>query len=217
MTDLDLRILVIADNLLARTGLAALLGATPGLQVVGQTTGGDNLLAELDVFRPDAAVYDLGWSPQPGRLDALAGTGLPLVVLLPDEEHAPATAAALAALGDAEVPAVYGLLPREVEPHILAAALEAVAGGLVVLDPLLAAAVVPESAVTPAPTEELTPRERDVLQLMAEGLANKAIAQRLGISDHTVKFHVNAILGKLGAQSRTEAVVRATRLGLLIL
>ncbi len=68
-----------------------------------------------------------------------------------------------------------------------------------------------------APAEALTPREREVLQLLAEGLANRAIAQRLAISEHTVKFHVNAILGKLNAQSRTEAVVRAARLGLLIL
>jgi DNA-binding NarL/FixJ family response regulator len=57
----------------------------------------------------------------------------------------------------------------------------------------------------------------EVLQLLAEGLPNKTIAYRLGISEHTVKFHVNAILGKLGAQSRTEAVVRATRLGLILL
>jgi DNA-binding NarL/FixJ family response regulator len=56
-----------------------------------------------------------------------------------------------------------------------------------------------------------------VLQFLAEGLPNKTIAQRLGISEHTVKFHVNAIMGKLGAQSRTDAVVRATRLGLVIL
>jgi DNA-binding NarL/FixJ family response regulator len=65
--------------------------------------------------------------------------------------------------------------------------------------------------------EELTPRELEVLQQLAEGLANKAIAQRLGISEHTVKFHVNAIMGKLGVQSRTAAVVRATRLGLVVL
>ena len=56
-----------------------------------------------------------------------------------------------------------------------------------------------------------------MVQLLAEGLPNKAIAKRLGVSDHTIKFHVNAILGKLGAQSRTEAVVRATRLGLIVL
>ena len=74
----------------------------------------------------------------------------------------------------------------------------------------------PSPARDPADlVEELTPRETEVLQLLADGLTNKAIAQRLGISDHTVKFHVNAVLGKLGAQSRTEAVVRASRLGLL--
>ena len=67
------------------------------------------------------------------------------------------------------------------------------------------------------PVEDLTPRELEVVQLLAEGLPNKAIAKRLGVSDHTIKFHVNAILGKLGAQSRTEAVVRATRLGLIVL
>ena len=65
------------------------------------------------------------------------------------------------------------------------------------------------------PAEALTPRETEVLHLLAEGLANKAIARRLDISEHTVKFHVNAILGKLDAQSRTGAVVRAMRLGWL--
>jgi len=63
----------------------------------------------------------------------------------------------------------------------------------------------------------LTPREQEVLQLLAEGLPNKAIASQLSISEHTVKFHVNAIMGKLGAQSRTEAVTRATRAGLILL
>ena len=65
--------------------------------------------------------------------------------------------------------------------------------------------------------EELTARERDVLALVADGRSNREIASALSISEHTVKFHVNAILSKLGAQSRTEAVVRATRLGLLLL
>jgi DNA-binding NarL/FixJ family response regulator len=65
--------------------------------------------------------------------------------------------------------------------------------------------------------EPLTAREDQVLQLLAEGLTNRAIARRLGISEHTVKFHVNAILGKLAAQSRADAVMRATRLGLILL
>jgi DNA-binding NarL/FixJ family response regulator len=93
-----------------------------------------------------------------------------------------------------------------------------VALGLASLDPALAAALIPpqDQAPTP-PAEELTPRELEVLRLVAQGLPNKAIAQRLEISEHTVKFHVNAILGKLGVQSRTEAVVHATRLGLILL
>jgi len=68
-----------------------------------------------------------------------------------------------------------------------------------------------------APGTLLTPREAEVLRLLAEGLANKAIAQRLDISEHTVKFQVNAILRKLDAQSRTEAVIEATRRGLILL
>ena len=68
----------------------------------------------------------------------------------------------------------------------------------------------------PATSEHLTPREQEVLQLLAQGLSNKLIAARLGISDHTVKFHVNAILGKLGAQSRTEAIAQAARMGLVL-
>jgi DNA-binding NarL/FixJ family response regulator len=70
--------------------------------------------------------------------------------------------------------------------------------------------------VAPATVEHLTPREQEVLQLLAQGLSNKLIAGRLGISDHTVKFHLNAILGKLGAQSRTEAIAQAARLGLVL-
>ena len=73
------------------------------------------------------------------------------------------------------------------------------------------------TAENEAPAEPLTGREMEVLQLLAEGLPNKIIANKLSITDHTVKFHVNAIMGKLGVQSRTEAVVRATKLGLIIL
>ena len=78
--------------------------------------------------------------------------------------------------------------------------------------------MLPQAQADPTPlVEQLTAREREVLQHLAEGLSNKAIALRLGISEHTIKFHVNAIMSKLGAQSRTEAVVRATQLGLIML
>ena len=86
------------------------------------------------------------------------------------------------------------------------------------LDPAIASRLVPGRTRAPrSTTHDLTPREMEVLQLIAEGMANKAIAARLGVSEHTVKFHVNALLGKLAAGSRTEAVVQAARLGLVLL
>lgn len=209
----DLRVLVVADNLLARAGLAALLTAQPGLAVTGQTAGGDTLADDLDVYRPDAVVWDLGWETRAAvaRLGALVSGAPPIVALLPDDVYAAAAAALLGAAG------AGGLLHRDCAADLLAAALTAAAGGLLTLDPALAAAALAGGAPPADLAEPLTPREREVLQLLAEGLPNKAIALRLAISDHTVKFHVNAIMAKLGAQSRTDAVVRAMRQGLVLL
>jgi two-component system nitrate/nitrite response regulator NarL len=110
------------------------------------------------------------------------------------------------------------LLLRDSSAESLAAALQAAVQGLVILDAALAVAVLPaRDPEAELLVEALTPRELEVVQLLAEGLSNRAIAHRLEISEHTIKFHVNAILGKLDAQSRTEAVVRATRLGLILL
>lgn len=208
------RVLVIADTLLARVGLAALLDTQAEIDVVGQVAGDASLMDDLDIYRPDVVVFDLGYEPASllSRLTALVDATIPLVVLLPDETTLPAI---LPALGDATA---YGLLLRDSEALMLAGALVAVSGGLVTLDPVLAASLI-LTGVAPvdAPAENLTPRESEVLQLLSQGLTNKAIALDLGISPNTVKFHINAILTKLDAQSRTEAVVRATRLGWIIL
>ena len=207
----DLRVLIVADDPLVRAGLATLLDGQAGCAVVGQVAGEVTLLDEWAVFNPDVVAWDLGWEPADGPAAGLADleeAAPPVVALLPDETYAP----------DAWAAGVRGLLLRDAEPERLVAALVAVARGLVALDPTLAAELLPAGSLPPAsPADDLTPRELEVLQLLAEGLSNKAIALRLGISQHTVKFHVNAILGKLGAQSRTDAVVRATRLGLIIL
>ncbi|UCC65455.1 MAG: response regulator transcription factor [Anaerolineae bacterium] len=206
----DLRVLVIADDPLARTGLATLLADQSKCTVVGQTAGDAELLAELDVYRPDVLVWDLGWDPALAldRLADLSDGHLPVVALLADDAYA----------AEAWLAGARGLLLRDTDPDSLATALQAVTQGLVVLDPSLSAALLSVSDRMPGGLfEELTARELEVLQLLAEGLPNKAIAQQLSISEHTVKFHVNAILGKLSAQSRTEAVVRATRLGLIVL
>jgi two-component system nitrate/nitrite response regulator NarL len=174
--------------------------------------------ADLDLYRPDVVVCDLGWDSSSDALDALregvesafalGESGVPLVVLVGDES----AAAEVWAVG------VQGVLMRQVEADRLRAALVAAARRVVVLDEELADHLLPTAQPADLPPgQELTPRELEVLQLLAEGLANKAIALQLEISEHTVKFHVNAILAKLGVQSRTQAVVRATRLGLIIL
>ena len=106
-------------------------------------------------------------------------------------------------------------LTREAGAEELAAAVRAVSQGLAVFSPALLAGRSPSEATQAPSPDVLTEREREVLPLLADGLPNKAIALRLGISEHTVKFHVGAILSKLGASSRTEAVVLAARRGLL--
>jgi DNA-binding NarL/FixJ family response regulator len=108
-----------------------------------------------------------------------------------------------------------GVVSRRTSGTRLGRALDAILEGLVVIDEDLA-----EDTLRPPPRplgshETLTPRELEVLELLASGLSNKEIADRLGVSFHTVKFHVNAILGKLGASSRTEVVALAARAGLL--
>ncbi|MCI0396548.1 MAG: response regulator transcription factor [Chloroflexi bacterium] len=207
----DLRLLVVAADPLSRAGLATLLADQPGYEVVGRVESTPDLPAGIDVYRPDVILWDLGWEAEE-NLALLAEIaedgGLGIVALLPNEEQAAA----------AWLAGARGLLLRQVTAEKLLATATAVAQGLAVLEPGLAGRLAPAGqGEEMAPAEALTPREREVLQLLAEGLANKAIARRLEISEHTVKFHVNAIMSKLGAQSRTEAVVRATRLGLILL
>lgn len=206
----DLRVVIIAEDPLTRAGLALLLSDQPGYTVVDEVGGNANLAAALDANHPDVVVWDLGWNPDTvlAHLADLGGDGPPILVLLPDEEYVPNALAAGA----------RGLLLRDVTAPNLMAGLSAIAGGLVALDPRLVAEMpLPRDRGPEVLVEELTPRESEVLRHLAEGLSNRAIAELLGISEHTVKFHVNAILGKLGAQSRTEAVARAARLGLIIL
>ncbi len=214
----ELRVLVIADDPLARAGLAAVLADQSGLVVCGRASSLDDLAAAVELYRPDVLLWDAGWHPAPSlaRLADLEARA-PVAILLPDEADA----------RQAWTAGARGLLRRDAEPARIAAALAAAVHGFAVIEPDFAEALrsshpdrAPsraESAGRAALVEPLTPRELEVLRLMAEGLPNKTIAARLEISEHTVKFHVNTILGKLGVASRTEAVVRATRLGLILL
>jgi DNA-binding NarL/FixJ family response regulator len=222
----QVRVLIVADDPLVRAGLTALLADEPGCVVVGQVISDADLSGELiseetrALYQPDVALWDLGWDPAlvPVAVSDRQQAGGAEPAEVPAVALVSGDAAWTVSVADAWAAGARGFLLRDVEAEELAAALLAVAQGLVVLDPTLAGAVMPLQGLASAQlVEELSSRELEVLQLLAEGLPNKAIGYQLGISEHTVKFHVNAILGKLGVQSRTEAVVQATRLGLIIL
>lgn len=206
-----LRVLVCAPDLLARVGLAALLAAAPTVTVAGQVAPEEITVAGLAVYQPDVILWDLGWDAptQVEQLAEVTAADYRVVALLPEPEVARTVKAG----------GVQGLLLRTSDATILAAALQGVACGLTVFDPEVTALLLTTVGDSPEfySNEPLTPREQEVLQALAQGLSNKLIARQLDISEHTVKFHVNAIMSKLGAQSRTEAVVRATRAGLILL
>jgi DNA-binding NarL/FixJ family response regulator len=208
------RIFVIAQLGAPRERLEELL-QTSDFEIIGFGDGletiDEELAEEADVVLVDGTVV-----PHDELLNALHGTSLlreSKVVLLVDRVSS-------AWLNRAIRGGVHGILPLEPEPDLLAIAVNAVARGLMVIHPSevqTRRAAGLSSSETPELVEPLTAREREVLQMLSEGLGNKEIAARLKISEHTVKFHVASILGKLGASTRTEAVSVALRRGLILL
>jgi two-component system, NarL family, nitrate/nitrite response regulator NarL len=195
------RVLIVGDDPLARGGLGILLSGEPGIEVVGQVSPGEAAGALESLF-PQVVIWDLGVNPR--GVEGFV-QGAEVLALVPDADLA----------SEALSAGARGILPRDIEVRRLAAAIQAVAAGLIVLESTLD--LLRQPVASPELAEPLTPREVEVLQLLAEGLSNRRIGERLGISEHTAKFHVNAILGKLGAQGRTDAVMRAARLGLILL
>lgn len=219
-----IRVLIAADNLVMRTGLEALLKSNPELEVVGSATHTDFLATHIQELQPDVVILE--WN---GEDDALAititdlfpiesnhqQTGTPAFIVLTDSSVQDAILEALRV-------GVHAVLPRSATTDEIVAAIVAAAAGLVVLNSdvlefLLSSAPTHNRQLSPAPIQTLTVREIEVLDLLAEGQGNKAIAKRLGISEHTVKFHISSIFTKLNAQSRTEAVTLGARLGLIFL
>ena len=189
-----IRVAVVADEPAGRAELLPLLGSM-----------------ELTVVEPGRAEVFL-WDPGHGRelvakrLARLEHMDVPVVVVLDD-----ASLAQEALRGRAR-----GVLLREHLGNGIVAALQAAAMGLTVLDPDIASHTALQTEGKPRTgSVDLTDRESQVVELLAEGMSNKLIAARLGISDHTAKFHVTGVMGKLGATSRTEAVVEAVRRGLV--
>jgi DNA-binding NarL/FixJ family response regulator len=210
------RVFIVAPSPFARGGLENLLAAR-GITVVGSGSNLDLLAAQILDAELDAVLVDGSGDHSDVLLDAISASDLAsetaVIVLL---DHAPAGWVA-----DALRAGVRAILPAAVSADQLAPAIDAAIAGLFIIHPSELTAVLPAASAVSSPMPELaellTPREREVLQMLASGLANKEIAAKLSISDHTVKFHVASILGKLGASTRTEAVALGIRRGLVLL
>jgi two-component system, NarL family, nitrate/nitrite response regulator NarL len=202
----EIHVLVLSDDPALRSELMALLNDQPDRLIVSEAE--EDLQAAVDAARPDVVVWDIGWDRTSAltQLEDLEDPRLPIVVVVPDDVDS----------ADLMVGGVRGIVRRNAGSASLGAAVRAASAGLLVIDASLGAARSllkdPDALVDP-----LTARELEVLQLLPEGLSNRTIAERLKISENTAKFHIASILGKLGAQNRTEAVTRAARAGLIIL
>jgi DNA-binding NarL/FixJ family response regulator len=185
-------VLLLGADDLVLGGLARLLDNAEGWLVA----------SSLD--RSDAVLVDAQEERSPENVRSLA-LRYPVLALASD----PARAREALASG------ARGVVSRRTTGDRLTRALDAILEGLVVIDEDLAEDALRPPARPLGSHETLTPRELEVVELLASGLSNKEIAERLGVSFHTVKFHVNAILGKLGAASRAEAVALAAKAGLL--
>jgi DNA-binding NarL/FixJ family response regulator len=206
-------VIVIAAYPSVRAGLQAMIAGEPDVVILGARAGaGDEDVP--DTPAPDALLIEVEphWQDLPVRLAARYPDAAQVLLLDAPESYVPP---------EDDTGRPWAALLRDAGPDEILAALRAVTRGLIVLDPTIARLMAPRVPATlrfdRESWESLTERETEVLHLLALGLPNKTIAARLGISEHTAKFHVGSIMAKLSAASRTEAVAIAARRGLLIL
>lgn len=211
-----IRVLVAATSSVRRGGLETIVRENSSFRLAGSAPGLVGLAERVRETQPDVILVDLAQpdAQLPSIVTSLEHADSAVVALV-DEPDANWTSRALRA-------GVRALLARESSAAEIHSAIQAASSGMVVLDPEIVTDLVTRKRTDSTPgaleaVEELTPREIEVLRMTAEGLGNKEIAARLGISDHTVKFHVSSILAKVGASSRTEAVTLGIRRGLILL
>lgn len=200
-----IRVYLVDDHAVVRQGLRAFLDLQPDIEVVGEASGGDQALVEGPAITPDVVLLDLVMPEGDGLTalrrfrDALPSARVLVLSSFGDDANVAAAMRAGAA----------GYLLKDVDPQALAASIRDVYAGRAALHPDVLARLLRQRAAPPA--SQLTARELEVLVCITEGLANKQIGRRLGITEKTVKTHVSSILGKLGVQDRTEAAVAAIR------
>lgn len=202
MTD-DITVLLADDHHLVRSALAGLVDAADGMRVVGQAADGAAAVALARDLAPDVILMDLSMPGTDGveatRQVLALRPGTRVVVLTSFSDHDRVSAAVAAG--------AVGYLLKDCEPEELVAAVRSAAQGYSPLDPRVAGALLPSAA--PRPADRLSARERDVLRLLARGLANKQIGRELGIAERTVKVHVGHVFRLLGVADRTSAALWA--------
>jgi two-component system, NarL family, response regulator LiaR len=208
-----IRILLVDDHAVVREGLRTFLELQDEFEIVGEAADGEEGVLEAERLNPDVILMDL---VMPG-LDGV-GAMRALRTSLPD-----ARVIVLTSFADDDrlLPAIQagaaGYLLKDAQPSEVARAVRAAHAGEALLDPAVAARLVDAIAQAPGeqPRERLTPRERQVLELIAQGRPNKLIARELEISEKTVKAHVSRVLEKLGVSDRTQAALYAVRQGIV--
>jgi two-component system, NarL family, response regulator LiaR len=208
-----IRVLIADDHAVVRRGLRTFLELQEEIEVVGEAEDGKEALAAAERLDPDVILLDLVM-PRVDGIAALHGLRersprsrvIVLTTFLEDDKLLPAVRAGAA-----------GYLLKDVEPKELVSAIRTVHAGEALLHPAAAARVMAElvESSRPRPAALLTPRETEVLALIARGQPNKVIARELGVSEKTVKTHVSNVLGKLGVSDRTQAALYAVREGLV--
>jgi RNA polymerase sigma factor (sigma-70 family) len=213
----SVRVLLVDDDELMRAGLRAVLSSDESIRVVGEASSGRAAISAVRAYRPDVVLMDVRMPDLDGvsaTREVLATSPDVKVVILTTFEQDDYIFGALNA-------GASGFLLKRTRPEELLAAIHAVAAGDSLLSPSVTRTVIERMARQPVPSlvagqqlEELTAREREVLELVARGLSNREIAEALVIEESTVKTHVKRILMKLGLRDRIQAVIFAYETGL---
>ncbi len=213
---MNLRVILIDDHTLFREGLEGLLSRRE-IDVVASVSNGQEGIEKAEELKPNIILLDMRM-PELNGIDVLlklkkSGLEMPIAMLTTSTEEKD--------IVDSLRGGAKGYLLKDMEPDLLVVALRDIVAGKTVVAPTLAAVLakviqgdIPDEHEVKSPFDGLTPRETEILGLLAEGQSNKVIARNLGISDGTVKLHVKAILRKLSVHSRVEAAVLAVEHGL---